>query len=138
MTGTRTGAAAADRDKMVRDMCAAVDAHEFERFGSYFTDTAYYRFGNSAPVHGRAAIVAATAGAVASIPPVRHHIDQIAQFGDQLFCRFTIEVALEDGTVAMPCVTVIGLAPDSGAGAPKIIDYRVHMDISPALAPPPV
>ena len=79
----------------------------------------------------------ATAGAVASIPPVRHRVDQIAQFGDQLFCRFTIEVAAEGGTVVMPCVTVIWLAPDSGSGAPKIIDYRVHMDISPALVPPP-
>jgi hypothetical protein len=117
-------------EEMVHAMCAAVDGHDFEKFGSYFADTAEYRFGNQDPVLGRAAIVEATANAVGSLPPVRHRVDQVAEVGNQLFCRFLIEVDAPSGTVAMPCVTVIEL---SRKNTPEIIDYRVHMDISPAL-----
>jgi quercetin dioxygenase-like cupin family protein len=117
-------------EEMVHAMCAAVDSHDFDKFGSYFSDTAVYRFGNQDPVLGRAAVVEATADAVGSMPPVRHRVDQVAAVGNQLFCRLLIEVDAPSGTVAMPCVTVIEL---SGKNTPEIIDYRVHMDISPAL-----
>ncbi|MFD4573559.1 nuclear transport factor 2 family protein [Streptomyces sp. NPDC058417] len=138
MTGTAPASLESDAqeaaERMVRDLCEAVDAHDFDRFGAYFTDTASYRFGNAEPLRGRAAIVAATAGAVAAIPPVRHRVDQVVRHGDQLFCRFTIEVAAPAGPVAMPCVTVVELAPGRHAGEDAVIvDYRVHMDIAPAL-----
>ena len=116
--------------RMVVAMCAAVDAGDPDTFGSYFAEDARYRFGNAELLHGRSAVVAATAGAVASLPWVRHTVDQVAHVGNQLFCRFTIETATPDGiTVAMPCVTVIDMADG------LIADYRVHMDISPAFIP---
>ncbi len=55
----------------------------------------------------------------------------MAELGAQLFCRFTIHTQAPDGRpLALPCVTVITMA------GPQIVDYRVHMDISPALAVP--
>ena len=118
-----------DHEQMVRDMCAAADSGDAERFGSYFADTACYRFANAEPLHGRESIVASTAGTVAALPTLRHRVDQVARIGDQLFCRFTIETTAPDGReLALPCVTVIELA------GRQIVDYRVHMDISPALA----
>ncbi|WP_312878437.1 nuclear transport factor 2 family protein [Lentzea indica] len=117
-----------DRTDMVRLMCAAVDAGDAEAFGSWFADTASYTFGNNPPLVGRDAVMAATAGAAGALPWVRHVIDQIAEVDDQLFCRFTIETEARDGTpLALPCVTVIWMSED------KIVDYRVHMDISPAM-----
>jgi hypothetical protein len=61
---------------------------------------------------------------------VRHVVDQIAHVGEnQLFCRFTTETVAPDGALlALPCVTVIRLVGE------RVVDYRVHMDISPALA----
>jgi len=60
------------------------------------------------------------------MPWVRHHVDQVAHVGDQLFCRFTITTAAAGETeVALPCVTVIWVADG------EIVDYRVHMDLSP-------
>jgi quercetin dioxygenase-like cupin family protein len=118
-------------EQMVHTMCEAVDSHDFEKFGSYFTETAFYRFANNEPVRGRDAIVAATAAATGSLPTVRHRVDQIVEAGNQLFCRFTIEVETAGGVVAMPCVTVIELAGPWSGPSPEIVDYRVHMDVSP-------
>ncbi|GLY54347.1 nuclear transport factor 2 family protein [Lentzea sp. NBRC 102530] len=116
------------RADMVRQMCAAVDSGDAEAFGSWFAADARYVFGNDEPLIGRDAVVAATAGAAGALPWVRHVVDQVAEVGDQLFCRFTIETEARDGKqLALPCVTVIWLSGD------EIVDYRVHMDISPAL-----
>ena len=115
---------------MVHDMCAAVDAGDAERFGAWFADDATYRFGNGDVLVGRDLVVAATAGAAEALPWVRHSVDQIAEIGDQLFCRFTIATAAPSGIkVALPCVTVIAMDGD------LVVDYRVHMDLAPAFAP---
>jgi uncharacterized protein (TIGR02246 family) len=114
---------------MVAAMCAAVDRGDAEGFGSWFAQDARYRFGNNEATIGRASIVAATEGAADALPWVRHTIDQVAHLGDQLFCRFTISTADPTGaTVDLPCVTVIWVKDD------EIVDYRVHMDLAPAIA----
>ena len=120
-----------DRDRMVRAMCAAVDAGDAAGFGSWFAADAVYRFGNAEPFSGQPAVVAATQGAIDALPWIRHTVDQVAELGDQLFCRFTIHTQAPDGReLALPCVTVITMA------GPEIVDYRVHMDLSPALSVP--
>ena len=119
-----------DRSDMVLTMCGQVDSGDAAGFAAWFAPDASYTFGNGAPLVGRDAIEAATAGAATSLPWVRHVVDQVAEVGDQLFCRFTIHTEAPDRTpVALPCVTVIWLEAD------EIVDYRVHMDLSPALAP---
>jgi hypothetical protein len=122
-------ASQAEREAMVRAMCAAADAADGPAFAAYFAETARFRFGNSEPIVGRAAIAASTNATVDAIWPVRHSVDQVAPIGQQLFCRSTISVTRPDGAeIAMPCVTVIELREDG-----LITDYAVHMDISPAL-----
>jgi uncharacterized protein (TIGR02246 family) len=113
---------------MVRTMCAQVDSGDAGGFAQWFAADATYAFANGPTLVGRDAIEAATAGAAGTLPWVRHAIDQVAELGDQLFCRFTIHTEAPTGAaLAMPCVTVIELLDD------EIIDYRVHMDITPAL-----
>jgi len=117
-----------EAEAMVHTMCAAADAHDATAFASYFSEDAYFRFGNGDPLTGRAAVAEATAATVSATYPIRHRVDQIAVVGTQLFCRFTIQATTPDGEVLdLPCVTVIGV--EDGL----IVDYRVHMDISPAL-----
>jgi len=117
-------------EAMVRELCAAADAADGARFASFFSPDANFRFGNGKPLVGRAAIAASTEATVDAIWPTRHRVDQVAEIGDQLFCRFTILVALPDGPeLELPCVTVVRLADG------MIVDYRVHMDIAPALRP---
>lgn len=119
------------REEMVRRMCAQVDAGDAEGFASWFRGDATYRFGNGAPMIGRQAIRDATAGAANALPWVRHSVDQVAEVGDQLFCRFTIHTEAPDGQeVAMPCVTVIWMEGD------EVVDYRVHIDLAPAFGAP--
>lgn len=69
-------------------------------------------FGNNEPLTGRAAIIAATAGAVVALPWVRHVVDQITLAGEvQLFWPFTIEAESPEGKpLALPCGTAIRLA----------------------------
>lgn len=117
---------AAGREAAVRAMCDAVDAGDPEAFGAWFADDAAYRFNAGEPVHGRPGVIEATRGAIGAMPWVRHHVDQVAHVGDQLFCRFTITTAAAgQAEVALPCVTVIWVAGD------EIVDYRVHMDLTP-------
>jgi ketosteroid isomerase-like protein len=119
-------------ERMVHTMCAAADAGDGETFASFFSESAVFRFGNNEPLTGRAAIAESTAGTVSAIHPARHHVEQIAHVGSQLFCRFVIEVTKPDGVeLRLPCVTVIEM---SGA---QIVAYQVHMDISPALVSAP-
>jgi uncharacterized protein (TIGR02246 family) len=119
----------AGRDRMVAAMCAAVDRGDAEDFASWFAEDARYRFGGNDATFGRDAVVAATQGAVDSLPWVRHTVDQVAHVGDQLFCRFTISTEDPSGIqVDLPCVTVIWVEGDA------IVDYRVHMDLAPAFA----
>jgi ketosteroid isomerase-like protein len=113
---------------MVRTMCAQVDSGDAGGFARWFAVNATYAFANEPTLVGRDAIEAATAGAAAALPWVRHSIDQVVEVGDQLFCRFTIHTESPTGAaLAMPCVTVIELRDA------EITDYRVHMDITPAL-----
>lgn len=122
-------APAGDHETMVRAMCAQVDAGDADGFAAWFADDAVYRFGNAEPIEGRQAIRDATAGAAGAFPWLRHDVDQVAQVGDQLFCRFTIHTETPDRhEVGMPCVTVIWM--EEG----QIVDYRVHIDLSPAFA----
>ncbi len=118
-----------ERVAMVHAQCAAVDAGDAESFGAWFADDATYTFASNNTVVGRHSIVAATAAAANTLPWVRHVVDQIVDTGDgQLFCRFTIETEAPDGTpLALPCVTVMWLK------GTQVVDYRVHMDITPAL-----
>ena len=116
------------REEMVRTMCAQVDAGDAGGFAQWFATDATYTFANGPTIVGREAIESATAGAAGALPWVRHSIDQVAELGDQLFCRFTIHTATPAGAeIKLPCVTVIELADE------EIVDYRVHMDITPAL-----
>lgn len=118
----------AGRDAMVTAMCAAVDRGDAQAFGSWFADDAVYRFANAEELVGRPAVVAATEGAAGALPWVRHTVDQVAHVGDQLFCRFTIATEDRGGTeLHLPCVTVIEVDGDA------IVDYRVHMDMTPAF-----
>ena len=117
---------AAGREAAVRAMCDAVDGGDAEAFGAWFADDAVYRFNAADPVSGRPAVIEATRAAIASMPWVRHTVDQVAHVGDQLFCRFTIATATAGSAeVALPCVTVIWLTNG------EIADYRVHMDLTP-------
>ncbi|MGW6277025.1 nuclear transport factor 2 family protein [Kribbella sp. NPDC055071] len=116
------------REEMVRTMCAQVDAGDAAGFARWFAAGATYTFANEPTLVGRQAIEAATAGAAGALPGLRHSIDQVAELGDQLFCRFTIHTETPTGTpVALPCVTVIELHDN------EITDYRVHVDLTPAL-----
>ncbi|MGW6195615.1 nuclear transport factor 2 family protein [Kribbella sp. NPDC055110] len=74
---------------MVRTMCAQVDSGGAVGFARWFTAGATYTFANGPTLVGRDAIEAATAGAAGALPWVRHSIGQVADVGDQLFCRFT-------------------------------------------------
>ena len=109
-------------------MCAQVDSGDASGFAAWFAPDATYTFGNGDPLVGREAIAAATAGATSTLPWVRHEVEQVAEIGDQLFCRFLIHTATPAGeAVALPCVTVIWMRDG------EIADYRVHMDLAPVL-----
>jgi uncharacterized protein (TIGR02246 family) len=120
-TGTET------RVAMVHTMCQQVDAGDAAGFARWFADDTSYVFANGPALEGRAAVEAATAQAAGAIRGLHHHVDQVAEVGDQLFCRFTIHgLGADDRPVALPCVTVIWLREDGA-----VVDYRVHMDPTP-------
>ena len=111
------------RELMVRAMSTAVDTGDAESFASWFAEDATYTFGNDETRKGRAAIREATAGAAGALPWVRHTVDQVAEVGDQLFCRFTIHTEAPGGAALArhildrPETVTGGRVLDLGAGS---------------------
>ena len=66
-----------DSHSIVKDLIAAVEAKDAERFASLMTEDAKLRFGNSPPVHGRANIATFCAELFAKIQSMEHEIVSI-------------------------------------------------------------
>ncbi len=78
----------------VASLFVAIDAMDGARFAEFLTEDAVFRFGNAAPVCGKAAIRDAVGGFFASIGGLRHrlcetwaHADAVVMHGETTYTR---------------------------------------------------
>ena len=122
----------ASQQQAITAVLAAIDAGEVGAATRHLCDDITVLFGNFDPLIGSAAFVQLFGQFASSLQAVRHEIHDIwpaASDLDILIATMTAHYTRTDGRrVSLPCCNVFRM---SGA---LIAEYRVYMDISPALA----
>lgn len=118
-----------DDARWVDDLFAAVDAKDTERFLSFLTADAQFRFGSDPPVIGTAAIRGAIDAVLTSVAGLSHELEQVWAQGSNVICKGTITYTRHDGRrVSIPFCNVLGMSDG------RIRDYVVYTDPKPLLA----
>src|SRR3954454_5607390 len=116
----------------------AVDRKDADGFADAFTEDAWLRFGNAAPVVGREAIRAAIAHFFTTFAELQHSAAGAWLDGDTLVLEAVVTYKRHDGTVVtVPAVTIFRLARDAGGEPPRPVadQCRIYVDLAPLYAP---
>lgn len=112
------------------ELFASIDGMDAAGFVGFLTEDARFRFGNQAPVVGRAAIQAAVAGFFGAIAACRHEIHNAWSLPGHVVVQGEVSYLRLDGKpVSVPFANVLGL--DSA----RIRDYLIYVDATPLFAP---
>ncbi|CAN5208770.1 hypothetical protein BH20VER2_BH20VER2_13310 [soil metagenome] len=122
-----------------RDLYArAVDQKDARGFAQAFTADASLRFGNSAPISGRAEIETAIAGFFNTFATLRHEEKAAHLAGETLILEAVVTYRRHDGgIVSVPAVTIfhlVGAAADKPQH-PLADECRIYVDLTPLYAP---
>jgi ketosteroid isomerase-like protein len=110
----------------LRSLFAVIDAKDTERFLSFLTDEATFRFGSAAAVQGRNAIRAAVEGFFESIAACHHVISRVVADDDVLVSEGEVTYTRHDGTqVTLPFANIFEL--EGGI----ISSYKIYVDAGP-------
>jgi SnoaL-like domain len=112
------------------ELYQAIDAKNTQRFLTFLTDDAQFRFGNHPPAIGPAAIGAAVDGFFASIRSSHHDILNNWEPQGHLISQGRVSYTrLDGGTVTLPFVNVFAMRD-------KLVqDYQIYIDATPLYAP---
>jgi ketosteroid isomerase-like protein len=109
---------------------AAIDARDAQRFAAFLTPDGVFRFGNSPPVRGRAAILAAVGGFFESIAGCHHELSRSWSGEGSVACEGAVTYTRHDGRqVTVPFANTFSL--DGG----QINCYRIYIDNAALYAP---
>jgi ketosteroid isomerase-like protein len=132
MKGAAMSEDAASHQRVITAVLAAIDAGELATATRHLCDDVTILFGNLEPLVGAAMFAQLFAQFGSSLQAVRHEIHDIwpvATDLDVLTAAMTVHYTRTDGrSVSLPCCNVFRMNGD------LIAEYRVYMDISPALA----
>lgn len=118
-----------DRDRLLADLFAAIDAMDTPGFLAMLTPSAVFRFGSSPAVHGKDAIGSAVDQFFATIAGIRHDVARQIDDGPILACEGAVTYTRHDATeITLPFANVFELDGD------LICGYRVYVDIGPLYA----
>jgi ketosteroid isomerase-like protein len=122
----------ASHQQAITAVLAAIDAGDLAAATNHLCDDVTVLFGNFEPLIGAAAFTELFQQFTGSVQDVRHEIHHIwpaADNLDVLVATMTAHYTRTDGMrVSLPCCNVFRMS------ASMIAEYRVYMDISPALA----
>lgn len=107
-----------------------IDEMDSDKFVTFLTDDAQFRFGNAPAAKGKPAIREAVAGFFSTIKDISHknvnlwvHPDSVVYEGEVTYTR-------HDGSkLTIPFVNIFGISGD------LIRDYFIYIDINPLYAP---
>ena len=130
--GTAMSEDVASDEQAITTVLAAIDAGELALATNYLRDDVTVLFGNFAPLTGAATFTQLFQHFTSSLRAVRHeihHIWPVATDPDVLVATMTAHYTRNDGErVSLPCCNVFRMCGG------LIAEYRVYMDISPAMA----
>ena len=118
-----------ERQATLRELFAAIDASDTEKFLTFLSPSAVFRFGAAAPVQGHAKIGAAVSGFFASIAGVRHELTNVITDGERWVCEGTVTYRRHDGSgISLPFANIFEF------DGVLISGYRIYVEIAPLYA----
>lgn len=104
----------------------SIDRMDPDKFVTFLTEDASFRFGNWPPVCGTASIHDAVAGFFSSIKALRHRVLRIWEPGDTVMCEGEVTYTRHDGReLTLPFANFLEMRTG------RIGDYRIYADVSP-------
>ena len=123
--------AASGEPGWLRPLFSTIDAGDARGFCAYLSEDAIFRFGNAAPVQGRAAIERTVTEFFASIRGSRHQLLRVWSSGGAVALEGRVTYTRHDGSeVTLPFADTMVTHGDRLAG------YCIYIDIAPLYAAP--
>ncbi len=117
-------------EALLRELFAAIDAMDSERFVRSLTPDAVFRFGSAPPVTGRDAVGDAVGNFFSSIAGLRHALTMTLSDDGTLVCEGEVTYTRHDGSeITLPFANVFEL--EDGL----IAHYKIYVDIGPLYNP---
>jgi uncharacterized protein (TIGR02246 family) len=114
----------------VKKLFAAIDSKDADAFVGFLTEDAVFRFGNAAPVSGKAAIREMLVGFFTSIRALRHEVTDAWTLPDVVVAIGQVTYTRHDGsTLSVPFADVFKMQK----GLTR--EYLIYVDASRLYAP---
>ena len=114
-----------DDGRWIDELFAAIDRKDVAAFSEFFAPEATFRYSNSPPAIGRAAIAQSVAALFVALRAVRHRIDERWLLPDTAIVTGTVTYTRHDGsTLQVPFANVLKRTAD------KIQGYFIFVDSS--------
>ncbi len=114
----------------VRQIFAAIDSLEPDRFVSHLAPDVVFAFGNAQPAVGRDAVRDAVSGFFSTIAGLTHHIEEIWDVGpDTTVVKINVEYRRQDRKVVhVPNANILRWKGD------EVVDWQIYIDLAPVFA----
>jgi len=117
------------KEKIIK-LFESIDEMDTDKFASFLTEDARFRFGNTPDVVGKSAIKEAVAGFFTTIKGISHrHLNIWEVTGTVVYQGEVTYTRHDDSSLTLPFVNVYGMKGD------LIKDYLIYIDINPLYAP---
>ena len=120
-------------ERIARELLAALDAGDIDTALGLLTEDVTFRFGSAEPAVGRAALAGTAAAMAGVVGSMSHEMLAVWTTGapdPAVICETSVTYVRHDGSgVSLPCVSIFRLRDG------LVADYRIYMDVNPALAP---
>jgi ketosteroid isomerase-like protein len=117
---------------MSRDLApifADIDAMDADRFVARLTPDVRFRFANTDPALGRAAVKEGVEGFWAMIDGLTHHVIKSYEVGDTVIVQIDVEYRRKDGkSVTVPNCDVLTFDGD------LVRDWQIYIDLAPVFS----
>ena len=114
------------RPSWIGDLLASIDRMEADKFASFLTDDAKFRYGSNPPVAGKAAIREYVAQFFGMFKGLRHELVDSWSHPDVVFVQGEVTYVNHDGSeLTLPFLNCLKTCGD------KVLEYLIYIDPTP-------
>jgi ketosteroid isomerase-like protein len=113
----------------IPDLFASIDGMDADRFVSFLTDDAVFRWGSNPAAEGKETVRNAVAGFFTTIKGLRHSLEGVWEHPDTVFVLGMVHYTRhDDSTVSIPFCNCLKMDGE------KVREYLVYVDPTPMAA----
>ena len=113
----------------IDELFASIDGMDADRFVSFLTDDAIFRYGSNAAMEGKDAVREGVAGFFTTVKGLSHTLEGVWAHPDAVFAKGIVHYTRhDDSTVSIPFCNCFTMEGD------KVKEYLVYIDPTPMAA----